>query len=128
MNTYIIHDARLVADPKRLNLGGKDACEIRVADNPMRKETSKGKKIPSRFVTILAWEGQANLMAKLSKSDVISVAGELGVEEYTDKEGATVHKDVMRVTNFKVHKSESFWAAGGTPEPTADEADDALPF
>lgn len=124
MNNYVCMDARLVDAPN--HLPNISLTEIRFADNPTKKTDNKGNTIPARFVTGKAWGEQSKLVAKLSKLDVISVAGELGIEAYTDKEGNVRQKDVLRISSFKVQKSESFFAKA--QEQTEPESNNDLPF
>lgn len=109
MNTYVIHNARLTADPETKTFGERMLTELRVADNPMRKTNSKGEEIPARFVTLKVWGKQAEGAAKLSKGDVIVATGTLGLEQYTNKQGQLVSKDVVDVSGYTVAQSETFY-------------------
>lgn len=132
MNSYTILNARLVAAPKSLKLGGKSFTELRVADNPMKRKDKNGKDLKGRFVTLKFWEFQAELAAKLSSGDVIVPTGELTIETFTDKTGAERDKDVMVVTRFIVSKSESFYtkteAAPAEAPAEAPATDSDIPF
>jgi single-stranded DNA-binding protein len=123
MNTYIIHDARLVAEPKVITLkDNKVLTKVRLADNPPGK---KDDKRPARFVTAKSFGKQGEALAKLSKGDVISVSGDLAIEAYQDKEGNTKTEDVLILGKFRVQKSESFFAEGNTkPDPEDASLDD----
>lgn len=111
MNTYTILDARLVANPKTIDANGKTLVTLRIADNPqgLKKDADPKDKRRARFVTLKAWEKQGELMAKLSKNDVISVSGELVKEVFLNKDKDEQEDDVMRVVSFRVQKSDSFY-------------------
>jgi single-stranded DNA-binding protein len=133
MNTYVIHDARLVAEPKTKDVKGKTLTTIRVADNPSgpKKSDEDKKRSPARFLTIKAWEKQGDLLAKLSKGDVITASGELTIEAFPSKEDKTVYvtDDVLKLQSFRVQKSESFYGrAADAPDEGTDKPVDDIPF
>lgn len=118
MNNYVILDARLVADPEVITpKSGDKFTKARVADNPPGK---KDPAHPSRFVTLKAWGKQGENLAKLSKLDVITPTGELGVEVYTDKQGVEQRVDVMRLNGFRVQKSQTFFEPSAETDQSAD--------
>jgi single-stranded DNA-binding protein len=124
MNTYTIHDARLVADAES-NVSRDGATKItsfRVADNqPGPKNDDK----PARFVKCKIFGARGEQASKLSKGDVVSVTGELRVEKWTDKTGTERFTDVLAVDRYKVHKSETFY---GRSQPSGKETDVAAMF
>lgn len=104
-NTYIIHDARLVADPELVTLpNGDTLVAMRLADNPPH---AKNDKRPARFVKAKAFGKLGESAMKLKQKDVISVVGELEIEAYG--EDLAKRADTMRITSFRVQKSESFY-------------------
>lgn len=126
MNNYTILDARLVGEPKSVKLrDGKSLVKVRVADNPPGKRDDKR---PARFVTCKSFGKQGEALARLSKGDVISVHGALGIEKYEQKDGTEGTDDVMIVQGFRVQKSESFFAEGEAktkePDPDGESLDD----
>lgn len=127
MNSYTILDARVVSAPRAGKANNKAVTSIRVADNPQgsKEQNEKAGRI-ARFVTIKGWEKQAELLAKLSQGDVISVTGELIREKFTDKQGQEREDDVIRLSSFKVQKSDSFF--GTAPTPAGAPPDDTIPF
>lgn len=114
-NTYVLHDARLVADPETITLpSGDSLVNMRLADNPPH---GKDDKRPPRFVKGKVFGKLAESAAKLTKGDIITVSGELGIEAYG--EDLAKRADVMRINTFRVQKSESFYGrdAGGDDRP-----------
>lgn len=132
MNTYTIMNGRLVSDVRVTQVGETEVAEARLADNPLKKKDKKGNEIKARFVTAKIWGGLAGQFGRLSKGDMVAVTGELGIETYKDsKTGEMRDKDVVKVTNFAVLKSESFFGGQPTEVDAADQADqstDKLPF
>lgn len=108
-NTYVIHDARLVEDAEAQTLPSGDAVTtLRLADNPPHK---KDPLKPARFVRGRAWGKLGESAAKLSKGDVVTVSGSLGVE--VNKDDDTKRYDVMRIDSIRVHKSDTFYGREG---------------
>lgn len=121
MNTYIVHDGRLVADPETIVLkDGKYLIKVRIADNQVGK---KDDKRPARFVTLKGFGVQGEQLSKLSKGDVISVVGSLTLEAFEDKTGVKRTADVMVVDKFRVQQSKSFFgdAPKGKEESSLDD-------
>ncbi len=118
MNSYVILNARLVADPQTFEFGDQKMTELRVADNPMRRKLKDGSDAPARFVTCKVWGKQAETAAKLLKGDIIAPSGELGLEHYKAKDGTEKSKDVLHVNSFCILQSESFSASFGDTEET----------
>ena len=111
-NTYVIHDARLVADPESVTLpSGEMLVSMRLADNPPHKADPKK---PARFVKAKVFGKLAESAMKLRAKDVITATGELGVEKFGEDLNKTA--DVMKINSFRVHKSETFYGRGGDDE------------
>lgn len=133
MNTYTIFDARLVSEPKTKVIKTKDGTRnlttLRVADNQQGKRSDEDKtKSPARFVTIKGWDKQGDLLAKLSKNDVITASGELTIESYENKEKVRVNDDVLKLQSFRVQKSDSFYGREAPEAEGTDKPVDDIPF
>lgn len=107
-NTYVIHDARLCADPEQFAPeSGSTVTTLRLADNGPH---GKDEKRPARFVKAKIWGKAGDTALKLRKGDVITVSGQLGVEAFG--EDLAKRADVMRVDSYRVQKSETFYEGG----------------
>lgn len=135
MNIYTITDARLVEDPKEIELGGNKLTKIRVADNPPNKERNL-----TRYVDCLVGNRNAPIAARLAKGDVITITGNLVQREYeasgngSVKKGTMLRSDEMPfVDNITIQKSPSFFGhpAVTGEQPAAEAGPDTtspLPF
>jgi len=120
VNSYDLMDGRAVANAELITLkDGKKLGKVRLADNPAGK---KDDKRPARFLTAKAFGTQGEALSRLSQGDVISAVGELILEKYTDKDGNERTADVLMISKFRVHKSESFFAKKEGPSDEADVA------
>jgi single-stranded DNA-binding protein len=132
MNSYNVLNARAVDAPREVAIPKSALTEIRMVDNPIKQTDNKGNKVKARFFTAKFWGYLAPLAARLAKGDVIALTGELGIETYKDKNGEERDKDIVRVNNFAVSKSETFFQNQGQGEaaPNMPEtpAPGELPF
>lgn len=127
-NTYVLLKARLVDNPKYFETG-IGMCELRVADNPRVKTQRDGVPAPTRFISAKVFGPQAKNAARLAKGDVIAATGKLVLEAYKTKAGVDATKDVMKVDDFEVHKSDTFFVKGATTNDyPVDKLDGELPF
>lgn len=126
-------DARVVSDKAFTRTAGTNTVtKIRVVDNPGRKNDRN----PGRFFNAEGWGPTGEQLAKLVKGDVVSLAGELKLDKYTDKNGTERTDDVLVVTQFRVQKSDAFFdnkpQAPAQPQHAADDGpaptDDSIPF
>lgn len=123
MNSHVIFDARIVSEKAfQRTAGDNTITKVRAADNPSRKNDRN----PCRFTNIEGWGKVGEGLAKLSKGDVITAAGELKLDKYTDKNGTERIDDVLVITAFRVQKSTSFFEAAA-PDAAPAPSDD-LPF
>jgi single-stranded DNA-binding protein len=90
-NTISIFDGRLVEDPRIVKTkDGKTLVSLRIADNPIGKES----KYIATFVSFLLGEGLSRIVQdrRLSKGDVVAVAGEFRLREYEKTGGGDKKK------------------------------------
>ena len=86
MNSVILI-GRLTKDPQIKYIGEKNilVASFTLAVNRKLKKESKGQKID--FIRVEAWKEAADICAnKIKKGNLVSVKGELRIDEYLDKE------------------------------------------
>lgn len=86
MNSVILV-GRLTKDPEVKYVGEKNilVTNFTLAVNRKSKKESKGQK--TDFIRIEAWKEAADICAnKIKKGNLVSIKGELRIDEYLDKE------------------------------------------
>jgi single-stranded DNA-binding protein len=114
MNSIVIMGARVVSEKSFTRNAGKNTVtKIRVVDNPGRKDDRN----PGRFMNAEAWNQTGDQLKRLSKGDIVDLVGEILIDKYTSLEGVEKFDDLLKVTAFKVVKSESFFGKGEDAPP-----------
>ncbi|WP_250675607.1 single-stranded DNA-binding protein [Paraclostridium ghonii] len=106
MNSVILV-GRLTKDPEIKYIGDKNipvANFILAVDRKLKKE-SKGQR--TDFIKIEAWREAADICANtFKKGNLVSVKGELRIDEYLDKEENK--KYITKITTYNVTLLEHF--------------------
>lgn len=106
MNSVILV-GRLTKDPEIKYIGDKNipvANFILAVDRKLKKE-SKGQR--TDFIRIEAWREAADICANtFKKGNLVSVKGELRIDEYLDKEENK--KYITKITTYNVTLLEHF--------------------
>lgn len=106
MNSVILV-GRLTKDPEIKYIGDKNipvANFILAVDRKLKKE-SKGQR--TDFIRIEAWREAADICANtFKKGNLVSVKGELRIDEYLDKEGNK--KYITKIITYNVTLLEHF--------------------
>lgn len=104
MNSIILL-GRLTRDPEIKYIGEKGipVANFTIAVDRKLKKESKGQK--TDFIKIEAWREAADLaIDRFKKGSLVSVTGELRIDEYKDNNGN--NKYMTKVTTYKVHLLE----------------------
>lgn len=83
-----IPDARLCADPRMGDAGGKPVANLRVASNARVKVDGEWTSAPL-FFDVALWRGAETVEAYFSKGSPIIIHGELRPRTWTDRDGVT---------------------------------------
>jgi len=102
MNTYTIHNARLVAEPRTFNQkDGTPRLSIRVVDSPISKQPDNYKPF---FVEVTVPKGLTERFGSLKKGDQVMVAGELQQRTYTSGKGDGISYEIRFPSQMLVLK------------------------
>ena len=83
-----IPDARLCADPRMGDAGGKPVANLRVASNARVKIDGEWTSQPM-FLDVALWRGADTIEAYFRKGSPIIVHGDLRPRSWTDRDGVT---------------------------------------
>ena len=100
---------RLTADPEvRTTTTGKSVCTFSIAVD--RSFARAGEQRQTDFITIVAWENQANFISRyFSKGSMIAIQGSIQTRAYEDKSGnkRTAFEVIAREVSFCGSKAET---------------------
>ena len=116
---------RLVRDPELRDAGGTSVCNMRVAWNSRRKVSGEWTEV-GNFIDVAAFGRTGELCAEyLAKGRECFVDGRLEIREWESDEGKRSAPQIIADNiRFIGGKGES----GSDAEPSADSADDDIPF
>ena len=100
---------RLTADPEvRTTTTGKSVCTFSIAVD--RSFARAGEQRQTDFITIVAWENQANFISRyFAKGSMIAIQGSIQTRSYEDKNGnkRTAFEVIAREVSFCGSKNDS---------------------
>ena len=100
---------RLTADPEvRTTTTGKSVCTFSIAVD--RSFARAGEQRQTDFITIVAWENQANFISRyFAKGSMIAIQGSIQTRNYEDKNGnkRTAFEVLAREVSFCGSKAET---------------------
>lgn len=121
---------RLTADPELKTVKGKDGKDVSVLRLNIAVDRN-GKDAGCDFIPVNFWRGTAEFVSKyFKKGDLISIAGELRQNNYTDKDGNKRTSIEVLANNVRFcggKRTEGAAPAAATTDPLGDD-DEEFPF
>lgn len=129
MNHAVIQ-GRLTRDPELRRTGsGKAVCTATFAVDRSYKDKSDNWQDVTSFVTVVAWEDEANKLANFRKGNMVWITGKITSRKWTDKDNQDRYVTEIVATSVLSGGSGKFnqMADGTAPASASSNHSDAAP-